>query len=41
MTSPGGFGQLEQIVDGSDHHPLTSDPVEASQQELPENLWPA
>src|SRR5580692_12901899 len=36
MTSPCGFREFEQIVDGADHRPLGSDLVEAAQEELPE-----
>ena len=36
MTSPRGFREFEQIVDGADHRPLGSDLVETAQEELPE-----
>src|SRR5580692_3132376 len=36
MTSPCGFREFEQIVDGADHRPLGSDLVETAQEELPE-----
>jgi hypothetical protein len=36
MTSPVGTGQLEQIMGGTNHRPLASDFIEASQQELPD-----
>src|SRR5215472_14615696 len=34
MRSPCGFGQLEQVVDGTNHRPFAS--VEPTQQKLPE-----
>jgi hypothetical protein len=36
MRSSCGFGQLEQVVDGTNHRPLASDLVEPTRQELPE-----
>ena len=36
MASPCGVGQLEQIMDGTNHRPLASDVVKAAQQELSE-----
>jgi hypothetical protein len=36
MRSRGGFGQLKQVVDGTNHRPLASDLVKPTQQELPE-----
>src|SRR5215472_7523003 len=36
MRSPCGFGQLEQVVDGTNHRPFASDLVEPTQQKLPE-----
>src|ERR1700722_4554593 len=36
MTSPCCVGEFEQIVDGADHRPLSSDLVEAAQEELAE-----
>src|SRR5258707_8116905 len=36
MTSPRGFRELEQIMDGADHRPLRSDLVEAAQEKLAE-----
>ena len=36
MRSRYSFGQLKQVVDGTNHRPLASDLVKPTQQELPE-----